>query len=510
MSTSPQGKGRQRRNRAQRGLAPAARHGTVPERGIPHQGNSVHDDPEKLVEQNSTPVEQPDEGPVPEDAPAPAEPADSFPDAAALGLDDDEPIDLTQLRRVPDEEEIKAHIGAVFLDYGQRLLRLAAKQRRGDPEDLLDDAFVKALETPHKLAHLDPKQTYGFLSQVIVNLCRDQGKKDRRRQTDVVAPEVLEQHASAGDAYDRTVSRERALELLRVLPRVQAMCVMAHMGGWNMARTAERIGITHEDARYQMRQARRTVKKILSGEQIPVLLPPALVIPAGVRLTFVERHLDWAVEPAQAAGRLVKRLLGELWPDELKGRIVRVAGGVMLLALAAFAASFSSLYSYLRDGAPDRQTETRIVILPAPPAALAPAARERRATSPPGARPERAAPRRPPATPRSGTAPARAARPARRATAPRTPPPAPAPAAAASPPRPSPVVAAPPPPPPVYVANGPPPPPPVSPPSPPPPSPPPPAAAPVSPPPAASPPPIASPSSRYSRDAARCAAGPDC
>ena len=213
------------------------------------------DEPVKLGENSSTeahhglratdPVEPGDEGPEPD---VELDAADTL----ALGLDD-EPIDLTTLRRrhPPDEEEIKAHIGVVFMDYWDRLVRVAARRRprRQEAEDLVSRAFLKVVESPEKVAHLNPRMTAGFVATAIVNLCRDDAKKDERRKTDPADPQVLDNQVSRDDPYERTIARQSAVELLRLLPRVQAQCMLAKCQGLNMRRAAELIGVSHENAR---------------------------------------------------------------------------------------------------------------------------------------------------------------------------------------------------------------------------------------------------------------------
>jgi RNA polymerase sigma-70 factor (ECF subfamily) len=134
---------------------------------------------------------------------------------------------------------------------------------RADAEDLVQDAFLRALD---RLPLLDPNRPFGpWFFTLLRNLGINQLRAKRVRHTepellDAASPDVL-----PDEEMERAEVRERFDAALAALtPRQREIVMLFEVEGWKGAEIAEHLGLTPENVRWHLHQAKKSLRVSLS------------------------------------------------------------------------------------------------------------------------------------------------------------------------------------------------------------------------------------------------------
>jgi RNA polymerase sigma-70 factor (ECF subfamily) len=156
------------------------------------------------------------------------------------------------------EALVRRHFRAAF---GIALARLG---NRMDAEDVVQDAFIKALE--HLDDCRDPSRFSAWLSQIVRNTAHNSASRSRLRDADELNDNV------AGGAGRPDAAREvelgelgdRLQQALAELTPAQREVVLLHdMDGWEHKKIAGVVGCSEVMSRQHLFQARRKLREIL-------------------------------------------------------------------------------------------------------------------------------------------------------------------------------------------------------------------------------------------------------
>lgn len=134
---------------------------------------------------------------------------------------------------------------------------------RSDAEDLVQDAFLRALD---RLPLLDPARSFG---PWFFTLLRNQGINQlRAKKVRYTEPEPFD--AASSDALpdeemERTEVRERFDAALSALtPRQREIVMLFEVEGWKGSEIAEHLGLTPENVRWHLHQAKKSLRVALA------------------------------------------------------------------------------------------------------------------------------------------------------------------------------------------------------------------------------------------------------
>jgi len=139
-----------------------------------------------------------------------------------------------------------------------------------DAEDVVQDAFVRALE---RLDECDPKRFAGWLLTIVRNRAHNARIYERRRQG--VDPEEAGL-SSSGDAegvgrVERRELRETLEAAIDTLPQIQREVLLLHdLEGMKHAEIAGTVGVSVGMSRYHLMQARRRMRAELGAQALEV------------------------------------------------------------------------------------------------------------------------------------------------------------------------------------------------------------------------------------------------
>lgn len=132
-----------------------------------------------------------------------------------------------------------------------------------DAEDLVQDAFLRALD---RLPLLDPQRPFGpWFFTLLRNLGINQLRARRVRHTEPEPPDAASSDALPDDALIRTEVRERFQKALETLtPRQREIVMLFEVEGWKGAEIAEHLGLTPENVRWHLHQAKKSLRVALA------------------------------------------------------------------------------------------------------------------------------------------------------------------------------------------------------------------------------------------------------
>lgn len=140
---------------------------------------------------------------------------------------------------------------------------LAAAERllgdRSDAEDLVQDAFLRALD---RLPLLDPTRPFGpWFFTLLRNQGINQLRARRVRQTEPESLDAASSDALPDEALIRTEVRERFDAALAALtPRQREIVMLFEVEGWKGVEIAEHLGLTPENVRWHLHQAKKSLR----------------------------------------------------------------------------------------------------------------------------------------------------------------------------------------------------------------------------------------------------------
>jgi RNA polymerase sigma-70 factor, ECF subfamily len=173
------------------------------------------------------------------------------------------PLTDTQLaQRVQDGDAaafdtlVKRHMQRAF-SVAMRLL-----DQREDAEDLMQDAFIAALE---KIDSFDSDREFApWFYRILVNRCLNARKSRSRRSTVEISDDAASGMASPLMETERSELRSHLKEALKLLPERQRTIVnLFDVEGFSSPEVAEILGISDGTVRWHLHQARRVLRQAL-------------------------------------------------------------------------------------------------------------------------------------------------------------------------------------------------------------------------------------------------------
>ena len=134
---------------------------------------------------------------------------------------------------------------------------------RTDAEDLVQDAFLRALD---RLPLLDPGRPFGpWFFTLLRNLGINQLRARKVRHMEPEKLDALSPDAAPDEALIRAEVRERFNAALAALtPRQREIVMLFEVEGWKGAEIAEHLGLTPENVRWHLHQAKKSLRAALA------------------------------------------------------------------------------------------------------------------------------------------------------------------------------------------------------------------------------------------------------
>ena len=138
-----------------------------------------------------------------------------------------------------------------------RLLAVAIRYGADDPEDVVQDALLTALECGASFRCESSPTTW--LYRVIVNRCHDRWRRRARRRR------ALAEYPPGVQAIPPTVFERRAVRaaLARLTRRQRRVCLLHDVLGCTHAEIATRLGCSEGTSKSTLHDARRRLRSVL-------------------------------------------------------------------------------------------------------------------------------------------------------------------------------------------------------------------------------------------------------
>lgn len=145
--------------------------------------------------------------------------------------------------------------------------RLVARRLMQDPDDaddLVQDAFLRALE---KISSFDIGRAFEpWFTRLLVNLGLDQRRKQTVRRTERHDPEAFAGGTSPYREVERAELRDSLDQALERLPERQRLIVsLFEIDGLSTEEVASLLKVSQVTVRWHLHQARRTLREALKG-----------------------------------------------------------------------------------------------------------------------------------------------------------------------------------------------------------------------------------------------------
>jgi len=145
--------------------------------------------------------------------------------------------------------------------------RLIARRLMQDPEDaddLVQDAFLRALE---RIETFDPSRAFEpWFTRLLVNLGRDLHRKQKVRKSETHDPDALPGGIRPDREAERSDLRRSLTQALEALPERQRLVVtLFDIDGRSTEEIAAMLSVTQVTVRWHLHQARRTLRTALKG-----------------------------------------------------------------------------------------------------------------------------------------------------------------------------------------------------------------------------------------------------
>ncbi len=143
------------------------------------------------------------------------------------------------------------------------LLARRLMQNREDAEDLVQEAFMRALD---RIALFDPAYAFApWFGRLLTNLGLNALDRRNRRTTVSADEELPSRGASPAEMAERSELRERIAAAIATLPPRQRLIVSWHeVDGLSTQEIAEQLEVAPETVRWHLHQARRTLRIVLA------------------------------------------------------------------------------------------------------------------------------------------------------------------------------------------------------------------------------------------------------
>ena len=169
----------------------------------------------------------------------------------------------TQLARRVQTGDVAA-FDALVVRHSQRAFGVAMRllNQREDAEDLVQDAFLAALE---KIDSFDVQREFApWFYRILVNRCLNARKSRARRSTVEVPGDTASSTASPLMETERSELRTHLMRALQLLPERQRTIVnLFDVEGFTSPEVAAVLGISDGTVRWHLHQARRVLREAL-------------------------------------------------------------------------------------------------------------------------------------------------------------------------------------------------------------------------------------------------------
>ncbi|MFL5447221.1 MAG: RNA polymerase sigma factor [Gemmatimonadales bacterium] len=181
---------------------------------------------------------------------------------------------LSDVTEVNDERDLIARVQAGDRSAFDLLVRrhlprarLIAKrlmQNPDDADDLVQDAFLRALE---RIGTFDPSRAFEpWFTRLLINLGRDQQRKQTVRRTESHDPEAIPGGTRPDWEAERSELRSSLSQALESLPDRQRLIVtLFEIDGRSTEEIAGMLNVSQVTIRWHLHQARRTLREALKG-----------------------------------------------------------------------------------------------------------------------------------------------------------------------------------------------------------------------------------------------------
>lgn len=134
---------------------------------------------------------------------------------------------------------------------------------RADAEDLVQDAFLRALD---RLPLLDPNRPFGpWFYTLLRNLGINQLRARKVRYTEPEQLDAASSDALPDEEMVRAEVRARLdVALAALTPRQREIVMLFEVEGWKGAEIAEHLGLTPENVRWHLHQAKKSLRVTLA------------------------------------------------------------------------------------------------------------------------------------------------------------------------------------------------------------------------------------------------------
>lgn len=145
--------------------------------------------------------------------------------------------------------------------------RLVARRLLQDPDDaddLVQDAFLRALE---RIATFDVSRAFEpWFTRLLINLGLDLRRKQAVRRTESHDPEMFPGGVRPDREVERSELRSALSQALERLPDRQRLIVsLFEVDGHSTEEIAGMLNVTQVTIRWHLHQARRTLRELLKG-----------------------------------------------------------------------------------------------------------------------------------------------------------------------------------------------------------------------------------------------------
>jgi RNA polymerase sigma-70 factor (ECF subfamily) len=184
--------------------------------------------------------------------------------AVSRGSAGEEPGDRELLLRVQNGDEDAFDLLVRRYLPRARVVARRLMQDPDDADDLVQDAFLRALDRIHTF---DVARAFGpWFTRVLVNLGLDQRRKRNVRRTEPHDPESFAGGVSPDREVERAELKDSLGKALDALPDRQRLIVtLFEIDGHSTKEVATMLEVSQVTIRWHLHQARRTLREALKG-----------------------------------------------------------------------------------------------------------------------------------------------------------------------------------------------------------------------------------------------------
>lgn len=160
------------------------------------------------------------------------------------------------------ESLVRRHMRAAYA------VALGVMRNPADAEDVVQDAFVKALEELENCR--EPDRFAAWLARIVRNRAHSFHRYRRvRRASPLEDAGPLAGRSDPGHDAERSALRERLTTAMAELPDRQREVLLLHdLEGWKHREIGELMGMPAGTVRYTLHQARRAMRELLGADSM--------------------------------------------------------------------------------------------------------------------------------------------------------------------------------------------------------------------------------------------------